>query len=78
MTGLYKRVWVANGMLDAEMIRALLDSFNIHSLTFQESAGVTYGMVFGKMGEVEIFVPKKQARDAIEILEAYKKGDLEV
>lgn len=77
MTGSFKKVWVANGMLDAEMIRALLKSFNIHAQIFQESAGVTYGMVFGKMGEVDIFVPKKEVKDALEILEAYDKGDLE-
>jgi len=78
MTRLFKRVWIANGMLDAEMIRALLESFNIQTQVLQESAGVTYGMVFGKMGEVEILVPKKQTKDAMEILEAYNRGDLEV
>jgi len=77
MTDLYKKVWVANGMLDAHMIQALLESFDIPTQVFQESAGVTYGMAFGQMGEVEIFVPKENVKDAQIILDAYNSGNLE-
>ena len=70
-------VWIAHGMLDAEMIRGLLESFNIQTQLFQESAGIVYGMNFGPLGEVKIFVSKAQAAEAKEILDAYQEGRLE-
>jgi len=78
MTDLYKKVWIANGMLDAHIIQALLESFDIPTQVFQESVGITYGMAFGQMGEVEVFVPKEKVTDAQKILDAYNNGDLEV
>ncbi len=71
-------VWIAHGMLDAEMIRGLLESFNIQAHLFQESAGIVYGINFGPLGEVKIFVSKSQAVEAKEILDAYQEGKLEV
>ena len=70
-------VWIAHGMLDAEMIRALLESFDIRAQLFQESAGIVYGMNFGPLGEVKIFVSKLQAPQAKEVLDAYQEGKLE-
>ena len=46
-------VWIAHGMLDAEMIRGLLESFNIQAHLFQESAGIVYGINFGPLGRSE-------------------------
>jgi len=71
-------VWIAHGMLDAEMIRALLESFNIQAQLFQESAGVVYGINFGPLGEVKIYVPKAQAGQAKKVLDSYQEGKLEV
>lgn len=73
----YDLVWIACGMLDAETIRLLLESFNIKVKMFQESLGAVYGMAFGPIGEVEIFVPHKNANEAKEILDAYIQGKLE-
>jgi Putative prokaryotic signal transducing protein len=70
-------VWIAHGMLDAEMIRALLESFNIQAQLFQESAGVVYGINFGPLGEVKIYVSKLQAVQAKEVLDDYQEGKLE-
>jgi hypothetical protein len=70
-------VWIAHGMLDAEMIRALLESFNIQTQLFQESAGIVYGINFGPLGEVKIYVSKLQAVEAKEILDDYQEGKLE-
>lgn len=70
-------VWIAHGMLDGEMIRALLESFNIQAQLFQESAGVVYGINFGPLGEVKIYVSKLQAIQAKEVLDAYQEGKLE-
>jgi hypothetical protein len=71
-------VWISHGMLDAEMIRGLLESFNIKAQLFQESAGIAYGMNFGPLGEVKIFVSKLKAVEAKEILDAYQEGKLEI
>jgi hypothetical protein len=70
-------VWIAHGMLDAEMIRALLESYEIPSQLFQESAGVVYGINFGPLGEVKIYVSKFQAPHAKKVLDDYYEGKLE-
>ncbi len=77
MTEKYDLVWIAYGMLDAETIRLLLESFQIKIKMFQESLGAVYGMAFGPIGEVEIFVPHHQADEAKQILDDYIKGKLE-
>jgi hypothetical protein len=71
-------VWISHGMLDAEMIRGLLESFNIKAQLLQESAGIAYGMNFGPLGEVKIYVSKTDAMEAKEILDAYQDGRLEI
>jgi len=77
MNNTHELVWVANGSLDANMICNLLKSFNIDAITTQESAGATYGMAYGPLGEVEIYVQKEKVGLAKEVLYAYEKGDLE-
>jgi hypothetical protein len=72
-----EQVWTSPGMLDAEMIRSLLESFGIKSELLKESAGTTYGINFGPLGAVEIYVPQDQAEKAKKILEDYQKGKLE-
>lgn len=64
-------------MLDAEMIRSLLNSFGIEAQLLQESAGATYGLNFGPLGAVDIFVKKDQAEEARKILVDYYSGRLE-
>jgi len=70
-------VYVANGMLEAESVKILLESFNIPAFTNQESAGTVYGFGVGPMGEVEIIVPKQYITDAKRIIEEMKAGNLE-
>ncbi len=70
-------VYVANGMLEAESVKILLESFNIPAFTNQESAGTVYGFGVGPMGEVEIIVPQKFIADAKRIIEEMKAGNLE-
>ena len=64
-------------MLDAEMIRSLLNSFGIDAQLLQESVGASYGLNFGPLGAVDIFVKKKQAEEARKILADYHSGRLE-
>lgn len=66
----------ASGKLDAEIIRGLLESFEIPVEIVQESAGVVYGLTVGPLGEAQILVPKEFEQRALSALEAYQRGDL--
>jgi hypothetical protein len=72
-----EQVWTSPGMLDAEMIRSLLGSFGIKSELLKEGAGTAYGINFGPLGAVDIYVSQDQAEDAKKILDDYQKGKLE-
>lgn len=71
-------VFVANGMLEAESVRLLLESFGIPAYTNQESAGTVYGLTIGPLGEVEVIVPPEHVADAKRIVSEMKAGNLEV
>ncbi|HNR01132.1 MAG TPA: DUF2007 domain-containing protein [Anaerolineaceae bacterium] len=71
-------VYVANGMLEAESVRILLESFGIPAYTNQESAGTVYGLTVGPLGEVEVIVPPEFIPDAKKIIAEMKAGNLEI
>lgn len=71
-------VYVANGMLEAESVRILLESFSIPAYTNQESAGTVYGLTVGPLGEVEVIVPPEFIPDAKKIIAEMKAGNLEI
>jgi hypothetical protein len=71
-------VFVANGMLEAESVKILLESFGITAYTNQESAGTVYGLTVGPLGEVEVIVPPEQVDNARKIIAEMKAGNLEV
>lgn len=70
-------VYVANGKLEAESVRILLESFDIPAFINQESAGAVYGLSVGPMGEVDVVVPTKYIEDAKKIIAAMRAGELE-
>jgi hypothetical protein len=70
-------VFVANGMLEAETVKILLESFGIPAFTNQESAGSTYGLTVGPLGEVDIFVQPEHLKEARKIIQDMKEGRLE-
>lgn len=70
-------VYIANGKLEAESVKILLESFNIPAYINQESAGTVYGLGVGPMGEVEIIVPKQYITDAKRIIAEMEAGKLE-
>lgn len=72
----YVTVYTAYGQLAGEMIRLLLESFNIPAIMSQESAGITYGLTVGPLGQVKIMVPVSHANEAREILIAMDEGKL--
>lgn len=73
----YVEVYSANGQLEADMIRLMLEAKGLHVLTRQESAGAVYGLTIGPLGEVSILVPETEATEAAVLLQAMEDGKLE-
>lgn len=73
----YVEVYSANGQLEADMIRLMLEASGLHVITRQESAGAVYGLTVGPLGEVRILVPENEAAEAIELLVAMEEGRLD-
>jgi hypothetical protein len=71
-------VYIANGILEAESIKILLESFEIPAFINQESAGATYGLSIGALGEVEVIVPMKYIIDAKKVIKDMEDGKLEI
>lgn len=70
-------VYIANGMLEAETVRILLESFEIPAFINQESLGTTYGLSVGTLGEVEVIVPMKYITQAKKVIQEMEEGKLE-
>ena len=70
-------VYVADGMLEAESVRILLESFGITAFVNQESASTTYGLTVGILGEVDVIVPLAQVEEAKKIIADMEAGKLE-
>lgn len=69
-------VYVADGMLEAESVKILLESFGITAFVNQESAGTTYGLTVGILGEVDVIVPLAQLDEAKKIIADMEAGKL--
>lgn len=74
----YVLAYRATGHILAESIAALLKSFEIDAFVSQESAGITYGLTVGPLGEARIYVPEDQLEEAKRLLEQMDRGELEV
>lgn len=74
----YKLLYRCYGMLDAKSIQLLLESFNIKSKAYQESAGVAIGLTIGGLGSANIYVKDEDFEDAQKIIALMEKGDLEL
>ncbi|NPV85170.1 MAG: DUF2007 domain-containing protein [Anaerolineae bacterium] len=70
----WKKVYTANGQLEAETIRLFLQSFQIPSVISQESAGVTFGFTVGPLGQAQIYVRSEDAERAEEALKHLENG----
>lgn len=70
-------IYVANGMLEAETIKILLESFGIEAFINQESAGLTYGLTTGTLAAAELIVYEKDYEDAKKIIKEMENGNLE-
>ena len=73
----YEVVFIAQGQLEAEMIRLFFEASGLHPIINQESAGIAYGFTIGRMGEVKILVPQNELDDAKKLFDAMDSGELE-
>ena len=73
----YVEVFSANGQLEADMVRLMLEASDIKVLLRGESVGAVYGLTVGPLGEVKVLVPIDQQEKAQGLIEAMKSGELE-
>ena len=74
----YKLLYKCYGLLDAKSIQLLLESFNIKSKAYQESAGVALGLTVGGLGSANIYVKNEDFEDAMKVITLMENGQLEV
>jgi hypothetical protein len=67
----------AQGQLQAEIIKGLLEAQGIMVWLNQEGAAHAYAIEIGTLGTVEILVPTSMVAEAQAILDEYKRGDFE-
>ena len=69
-------VETTSGMMEAEILRGLLEAQGITVWLLQESAGRAIGLSVGPLGQVDLMVPADQAEEAKKILDDYHAGRL--
>ncbi|OGO13523.1 MAG: hypothetical protein A2Y93_17185 [Chloroflexi bacterium RBG_13_68_17] len=70
-------VEVVAGMIEAEIVRGLLEAAGVPVWLSRESAGTAYGLTVGPLAQVEVYVPQRLEAAAREILRAYHEGSSE-
>ncbi|HEY47383.1 MAG: hypothetical protein AMJ88_02325 [Anaerolineae bacterium SM23_ 63] len=69
-------VETTSGLIEAEILRGLLEANDINVWLSHESAGKVIGLSVGPLGQVDLMVPAYQAEDAKKILDDYHAGRL--
>lgn len=64
-------VYEAEGPLQAELLRGLLEAQEISVVLSQEGIGRVYGLTVGPLAVVQILVPESQVARARQILKDY-------
>ncbi len=70
-------VYTAAGLIQAEIIKSLLESAELPVQLSQDSAGAVYALTVGPMGEVDVLVPDARAAEAQALIEQYERHELE-
>ncbi|HAS04977.1 MAG TPA: hypothetical protein DCR71_04410 [Dehalococcoidia bacterium] len=68
-------VYKAKGELEAQIIKGMLDSYNIPSVLRSNAASSVHSFVFDGMGEVRVMVPESFAEEATNIINAEYQSD---
>ncbi len=71
----WEEVDEVQGMLQAELLRGLLEAQGIPVWLTQEGAGRAMGLTVGVMGTVQILVPQGSVEKAREVLDGYYSGE---
>lgn len=69
-------VYRAQGELEMQLIRDLLNRHDIPNRYQGEALRLTHGFTADGLAQVRIFVPTEHAERALEVLAAYEAGDL--
>ena len=69
-----RRVFVANGELQAQQVRAFLEAADIPAAERGESLRNTHGFMLDGLGAVEIYVREGDADRALALLDAAEAG----
>jgi hypothetical protein len=69
-------VETTSGVLEAEILRGLLEARGISVRLSHESVATIYGLSVGPLAAVDILVPPTQAMEARKILTDYHEGRL--
>ncbi len=77
MSNEYLKVFTANGQLEADMVRLMLEAAGITVIQRRESAGAVYGLTVGPLGEVHLYVPDDQFSTARQLIEKMQAGEFE-
>lgn len=67
---MWEQVFLAQGTLEAEVIRGKLESNEIPAMLQYESVGLVYGLTTGPLAAVRVLVPVALAETARALLEA--------
>ena len=75
MTEQRRSVFIANGEVEAQQVRAFLKAKGIPSFLMGETLRITHGLTIGP-GGVEIFVAEADADHARSLLDSAEAGEL--
>ena len=73
-----QRVFVANGEIHAQQIRAFLETAGIPTLVHGEALRHTHGLTLNGLGTVEILVAPEDAAQARALLDSAEAGEFRV
>lgn len=62
-------VFEASTVMEAEVIRGLLESHGIHAMLHGEAMGHIYGLTMGQLGGIQVLVLAENAEEARALLE---------
>ena len=71
-----QRVWVANGEMQAQQVRAFLEAAGIATLERGEALRNTHGLTIDGLGAVEIYVSAVDAERARSLIDSAEAGRL--
>jgi len=77
MTDALKTVVTASGMLEAEILRGMMEAHGIPVMLSHESAMSAYSVGVGPLAQVEVLVPEAYLPQAEALLDDYISGRLE-